>query len=172
MKRIKQVSMGLDLSTTSSGWAVFEDDKLMAYGCIKPSGKDWRERISDEMPKIDDIIKHYKPNIIYVEDVPLKKSTPKILVILGAVQGALVATASCHNVPIFYIQPTKWRSPLGLYDGSREGTKRPELKRKSVEMANKIFGLSLRWVSSSSKKNDDDISDSILLAYSQLKMFG
>ena len=171
MKVIKQISLGLDLSTTSSGYSVFEDDKLIAYGVIKPNGKDWRDRIADEMPKIDNLIEHYKPNVIYVEDVPLKAGNSKILVILGAVQGALISTASCHNVPIHYIQPSRWRSPLGLYDGTRDGTKRAELKRKSVEMANKLFGLSLRWVSPSSKKNDDDISDSVLLCYSQVGHF-
>lgn len=169
MKKIKQISLGLDLSTTSSGYSVFEDDRLIAYGVIKPKGEDWRERIADEAPQIESIIKKYQPNVIYVEDVPLKSSAMKILVILGAVQGMLLCVASCSKAPVYFIQPTTWRSPLNLYNGTRDGTKRAELKRKSVEMANKLFDLSLRYVSPSSSKNDDDISDSILLAYSQIK---
>ena len=40
------------------------------------------------------------------------------------------------------------------------------LKQKSIEFVNKEFGLDLKWISKSSKFNQDDISDSILIAYS------
>ena len=42
------------------------------------------------------------------------------------------------------------------------------MKKKSVELVNKEFGLNLKWISKSSKFNEDDISDSILIAYSQI----
>ena len=48
----------------------------------------------------------------------------------------------------------------------RDGTKREEMKQKSIELVNKEFGLDLKWISKSSKFNQDDISDSILIAYS------
>ena len=39
--------MGIDGSTTSSGWAVFESEecKRIASGRIQPKGENWRERI-------------------------------------------------------------------------------------------------------------------------------
>ena len=42
------------------------------------------------------------------------------------------------------------------------------MKKKSVEFVNQEFGLKLKWISKSSKFNEDDISDSILIAYSQI----
>jgi hypothetical protein len=42
------------------------------------------------------------------------------------------------------------------------------MKKRSIEMANQEFGLNLKWFSKSSKKNEDDISDAILIAYSQI----
>ena len=60
----------------------------------------------------------------------------------------------------------EWRSKVGLFDGKRESTKREEMKQKSIELVNKEFGLDLKWFSKSSKFNQDDISDSILIAYS------
>lgn len=164
-----EVILGLDLSTSSSGWAVFNYRGLEAYGVIKPDGDDWRDRLVHQTPKIREIIERYHPTRIVVEDVPLKTANPKTLVILGAVQGSILGLASSYGVPIKFVLPSEWRSPLGLYDGTREGTKRKELKKKSIDKANEIFGLHLVWVSPSSKKNEDDISDALLLAYSQIK---
>lgn len=162
------ITMGVDASTTSTGYAIFDNKKLIAYGVIKPEGKEWRERIVAQAPKLAEIIEKYNPEKIYMEDVPLKKSNASALVILGAVQGFFYGLVAKYLIPIEFIKPSAWRSPIGLYDGTKEGTKRAELKHKSIMKANELFGLDLRWVSPSSKFNDDDISDAILLAYSQI----
>ena len=163
------IVMGIDASTASTGWSVFEDSKLIAYGVIKTKGEDWRDRLIHQGPKLIEIIKKYKPEKFIMEDVPLKSANSKVLVILGAVQGFIYGIISAFETPVQFILPSEWRSPLGLYDGTREGTKRKELKKKSIEKANQLFGLELSWVSPSSSKNDDDISDAILIAYSQTK---
>lgn len=163
------IVMGIDASTASTGWSVFEDSKLIAYGVIKTKGEDWRDRLIHQGPKLIEIIKKYEPEKIIMEDVPLKSANSKVLVILGAVQGFIYGIISAFEIPVQFILPSEWRSPLGLYDGTREGTKRKELKKKSIEKANQLFGLELSWVSPSSSKNDDDISDAILIAYSQTR---
>lgn len=159
------VILSLDASTTSTGWAVFHDGLLLDYGCIKPQGEGWRDRLIHQDALISDLIIRYRPNQIVVEDVPLKSSNAKVLIILGAVQGFLCGLVARHGLTIKFVPPSTWRSSIGLFTGDREGTTRKELKRKSVEKANKIFGLNLRWVSMNSGKNDDDISDAILLGY-------
>lgn len=163
------VTMGLDCSTTSTGWAIFDKDELLDYGVIQPKGEDWRERLYNEGQPLAEVMEKYKPERIYMEDVPLKKSNPKTLLILGAVQGFIYGLASHANVPIKFLLPSEWRSPLNLYDGSREGTKRDVLKHKAIEKVNQIFGLELKWVSPKSKKNEDDIAEAILICYSQVK---
>ena len=163
------ITMGIDPSTTSTGWAIFDDKELKAYGLIKPDGEDWRERIVNQAPQLVEIISKYKPEKIYMEDVPLKSKYPKVLVQLGAVQGFIYGVTASVHVTVVFLGPSEWRSPMGLFDGTREGTKRAEMKRKSVEKANELFGLNLVWKSACSIKNDDDIADAILVAYSQIK---
>ena len=46
---------------------------------------------------------------------------------------------------------------------------RESLKRRAVEMANQIFNLDLKYLTKSSKKNDDDIAEAILIGYSYLR---
>lgn len=161
--------MGIDASTSSTGWSIFDDKGLAAYGIIKPEGSDWRNKLVHQAPEFNDIISKYHPTEIIMEDVPLNsKGGLKILVVLGAVQGLILGIASSYGIPIRFVSPNEWRSKVGLFTGKREETKREEMKQKSVDFVNKEFGLHLKWISKSSKFNEDDISDSILIAYSQI----
>ena len=163
------IHMGIDASSSCTGISVFVDKKLVYYEAIKPDGKDWRDRLFHEGPKLDQIIKKYKPMKIYMEDVPLKASGGlKTLVILGGVQGFIYGIAASNEVPIEFISPTAWRSTIGLFDGTKEGKKREILKRRAIEMANNKFNLNLKWISPSSKFNDDDIAEAILICAAML----
>ena len=72
-------------------------------------------------------------------------------------------------MPIHFLLPSQWRSDMGLFDGSKAGTKRDAMKEKAVLTANEIFGLNLKWVKPKSKLNDDDVAESILIAWSQIR---
>ena len=163
------ISMGIDASTTSTGWSIFENDKLIGYGVIQPKGENWRERLFHEGPQLVTIIKKYIPEKIYMEDVPLKEGNKQTLVILGAVQGFLYGIASSLHVPIEFVYPSTWRSQIGLFNGTEQGKKRQILKKRAIELANKLFDLDLIYKSPSSKFNQDDIAESILICYSQVK---
>lgn len=167
--------MGIDGSTTSSGWAIFESNecKRLASGRIQFNDKDWRERIFKEWKVFDKIIQKYRPEKIYMEDVPMKDGKSTILK-LGSVQGMALCLASQYDIEIQFLLPSEWRSSLELYDGTRQGTHREILKKKAVETANKLFGLDLLWVKEKSKKNEDDEAEALLIAYSQIrpKKFG
>ena len=159
---------GLDCSTTATGWSMFDNDKLIAYGVIKPKGEDWRERVMNESLTLKEMFDKYSPNKIYMEDVPMKKGASTLMK-LGAVQGCVLGLAATYKIQIDFLLPSQWRSPLNLYDGTREGTHREVLKKKAIEMANEVFGLKLEWYGATSKKTQDDIAEAILIAYSQIK---
>ena len=164
------VVLGIDGSTSSSGWAVFESEgcKRIDSGRIQPKGENWRDRIEQEWIEFSQILEKYHPQKIYAEDVPLKDGKPTILK-LGSVQGMMICLAAQYGVEIKFLPPDEWRSGMNLYDGTRQGTHRDVLKKKAVETANKLFGLDLKWVKEKSKKNEDDEAEAILIAYSQIK---
>lgn len=158
------VYMGIDASSTCTGVSVFADSKLVHYEAIRPNGDNWRDRLFHEGPELTKIIQKYNPQKIYMEDVPLKASGGlKTLVILGGVQGFIYGIAASNGVPVEFVSPTSWRSIAGLFDGTKEGKKREVLKRKAIELANNKFNLELKWVSPSSKRNEDDIAEAILI---------
>lgn len=164
------IVMGIDGSTSSSGWAIFESEecKRIASGRIQPKGENWRDKIEQEWSAFVQILEQYHPSKIYMEDVPMKDGKPTILK-LGAVQGMAICLAAQYGIEIQFLLPSEWRSGLGLYDGTRQGTHRDVLKRKAVETANKLFNLELKWVKEKSKKNEDDEAEALLIAYSQIK---
>lgn len=159
--------LSLDASTSSSGWSIFDGKKLISYGCIKSNKKEWRHRIADMVDEIDKIIKQDgEIERIYVEDVPLMSANPQTLKMLCCLQGALLGVAIGNKIYIEFLMPSAWRKPCGLFDGTKSGTTRAEMKRKSIELANKTFGLNLIYKAPTSKFNQDDESDSINLGAS------
>ena len=61
--------LALDLSTKSSGWAVFDDEELVDYGCITASSNDLIKRIQKIIYGLDDVLEKYKVDKIVVEEV-------------------------------------------------------------------------------------------------------
>ncbi len=174
--------LSLDMSTTCIGWAVFDEDNLIDYGKLKPTIEDldWRERIQNFVPQLHNLMKKYMPTKVYAENVPLVHNKAVLtLVQLGAIQGMLIGLCYSHKVEVEFIQVATWRSNLGLLDEKKH---RDELKVKSLELANKLFGLNLACVFTKSGnyngiKSDDDISDAILVYAStrdkyKIKRFG
>ena len=158
--------ISLDASTTCIGYSVWEKDKLITYGKLKPDKKcdGWRERLLDLIPQVHGLIARYFPTKVYCEDVPLSSNGGiKTGVILGAVQGALIGACGAYKTEMEFVSVATWRKDIGLFDGTKEGKKRDNLKEHSVNKANEMFNLDLQYISPSSSKNDDDISDSILL---------
>lgn len=164
------IVMGIDASTTSTGIAIFEDKHLVYHTTIKGEGDDWRERLFSQSKPIVEIIDNYHPNQVFMEDVPLKRAGGmKTLVILGGVQGFIYGIMASHQIPIIFLNPTIWRSDIGIFDGTKEGKTRDKLKEKAVKMANELFDTNLIWNGPNSKKSQDDEAESILIAYSQIK---
>ena len=173
------IGMGIDASTTCCGWCIFDDDKLIDCGKIKPHDEDahWRDRIIDIIPQLNKIVKKYKPTKVCCEDVPLMAKRGKAtLVTLGAMQGALLGLFSTYGIDIQFIAVSTWRRDIGLFDGTEKGKERDEMKVKSIRKANEMFGLDLNLSFTKSgkynpKKSDDDISDSILVYASTLDKY-
>ena len=157
--------IALDASTSCTGYAVFEDEQLVAYGKIKPKGDDWRDRIMDETLEIAALIREYHPRVIIAEDVP-KKPGANTLQKLGAVHGMILSLCAGFRIKPMFVLPTNWRHELGMFDGTRAGMKRDVMKEKAVHIANEQFGFDLQWISPTSSKNDDDVAEAILIGWS------
>lgn len=153
--------LGIDASTTCSGISVFDNDgNLIKYGIIKPEkSEDWRERIRIIGFKISDIIEHYDITNIIMENVPKEQKNIATMQKLSVLQGYINCVADQHQCAMTFYDPSQWRSKLKMFDGTRQGTKRKEMKAKAVNMANELFNLDL-------KASQDDIAEAVLIGHS------
>ena len=159
--------LSLDASTTCIGWAVFEEDNLIEYGRIEPTekGLDWRDRVHNLLPQLEQLILEYKPTMIYQEDVPMGGAGGSMIIAqLNYLQGVLSVIERIYS-NIQYINVGTWRKNIGINSGQDQ--RRNAKKIKSIEKANELFNLDLplEFTSTGNYKENgsDDIADSILL---------
>lgn len=159
--------LSLDASTTCIGWAVFEEDNLIEYGRIEPTekGLDWRDRVHNLLPQLEQLILEYKPTMIYQEDVPMGGAGGSMIIAqLNYLQGVLSVIERVYS-NIQYINVGTWRKNIGINSGQDQ--RRNAKKIKSIEKANELFNLDLplEFTSTGNYKENgsDDIADSILL---------
>ena len=159
--------LSLDASTTCIGWSVFEEDNLIKYGRIEPTekGLDWRDRVHNLLPQLEQLILEYKPTMIYQEDVPMGGVGGSMIIAqLNYLQGVLSVIERLYS-NVQYINVGTWRKNIGINSGQDQ--RRNAKKIKSIEKANELFNLNLplEFTSSGNYKENgsDDISDSILL---------
>ena len=159
--------LSLDASTTAIGWAVFDNDKLIECGRLTPTkkGLEWRDRVHNLLPQLEQLIIKYKPTKIYQEDVPMGGAGGALVLIeLAYVQG-LLSSIETKYCDIEYIAVGTWRKNIGINSGQDQ--RRNAKKIKSIEKANELFNLDLplEFTSTGNYKENgsDDIADSILL---------
>lgn len=164
------ITLGIDASTKCTGYAVFRDKELIDYGKVSSDKDNWRERVVFMMSEIAKLAKEYNANEI-VAEVPVKTlANVNTLEQLFSLHGAILGITAVLHVKFIPIEVNSWRKKLGLLKDIPKNTKdkRAILKERSIKMANELYGLELLWKSASSKFNDDDISDAILIAHSYL----
>lgn len=184
------------MSSQKSGYALFKDKELVDYGMWElDSSKehDWRTRIAFMANCVNKYCRSHFIDTIYVEDVPPILENTQTIKVLSALQGMLIAIATQHHIEIEFIPVKTWKQKIGINivsskennackkrirdnfgkDAQKKlnkvkGWAKAWEKKMSVDYANDLFGLDLIYKSPTSKFNQDDIADSINIAWSQI----
>lgn len=169
---------GIDGSSSCSGLSLFEDKRLADSIKVKSDkGIGFREASCQMIERVIPIILDYKPDIIYMEDVPTFTrqggnggNILQPLIALGSVQGIFYLELQ-HKLgyPIEFLDLTAWRQGLGFLNGSATERNRDHQKDKAVKFANEMFGLDLYYeLGRKSVKDDDDRAEAIALCWSKI----
>ncbi len=165
--------LSLDLSTSCSGWAIFDDGKLVEYGSV--SEKSYKGKSKQRYPArtgrvskmmcedLLEIIIKMNPDKIVIEEAAANgiagvKSIKSLCMIHGAMLLLILQSNLTVYDSISFLSPREWRGAVGL-------KKNGDWKQSSVNLTNKLFGLNLTLT-------ENDISDSILLGLGFLKLGG
>ena len=152
--------LSLDLSTKSSGWAIYQDKELIDHGCITASSNDLIKRIYKMIDSIEEILNKYTIDKIIVEEVRPdiggygagNQQTHKALMWLQA-SLAFKIHDNFSNIEIEYIYPSSWRAVLGIKNG--RGIKRTTVKEADIAFVKENFNIEV----------NDDEADAICIGY-------
>lgn len=151
--------LALDISTRSTGWAVFENKKLIDYGCITSSSTNLIKRIHIITDGIKEILNKYTINKIIVEEVRPELGTQNIKThrALLWVQGYIAIMAYDNfKLELEYLYPSEWRKVCGIKTGS--GVRRESLKPQDIAFVKEKYNIDV----------NDDIADAIGIGYAFL----
>lgn len=141
--------LGLDTSTTSTGYAVLDDNKLISYGTIKtPKKADLLDKIIYIEEHIKQIIKVKEVEFIVIEDLAVTRSASTTKALTGLLYHLLVEFRK-RDMLVVQVRPTQWRSICGI-----KGKGRNELKANAIQYVKNIYDLDV----------NDDEADAICIA--------
>lgn len=184
------------MSSHKSGYALFVNKELVDYGAWEMTNaqeSDWRKRIAFMANCVGQYCVRHNVDVIYAEDVPPTLENSQTVKVLSALQGMLIAISILNDIEINFIPVKTWKQKIGINLASskannackkrikesfgKDATKNLNKvknwtkaweKKLSVDYVNHVFGLDLIYKSPSSKFNNDDIADSINIAWSQI----
>lgn len=141
--------LGLDTSTTSTGYAVLDNDKLISYGTIKtPKKSDLIDKIIYIEEHIKQIIKAKKIEFIVIEDLAMTRSAVTTKALSGLLYDLLVEFRK-REILVVTARPSEWRKACGI-----KGKKRDELKQNAIKFVKQRYNIDV----------NDDEADAIGIA--------
>lgn len=161
--------LSLDQSTSCVGYAIFEDGELVQFGKFEPNPKQdsdkriysicsWLQRAINVIEDVD---------LVILEDIQLqttingsgkyfKNQDNNVLTfkVLAKLQGALIAKCLELGVNYHIVQPSHWKSIVGITSKYRR-----DQKKEAMELVEKWFG----------ENAVEDEADAICIGFSYIK---
>lgn len=147
--------LSLDISTKSTGYSVWINNKLVEHGCFGSSDCDFIERAKQMTEGVSLLSQHTgKFDVVVIEELKVL-TNQKTLVMLAIVQGMFIKTLE-HSSVVF-VKPTEWRKFFSIKG------KRKEMKRQALDIC-EYLGIDVA---------NDDEAEAILLGryYLNSKVF-
>lgn len=142
------IILGLDTSTTSTGWCIMEDNIVLAYGVIKPPKKfDVLDRIIYIEDEIKALIKAKKVEYVCIEDLVSFRNAFSTKGLAGLLMHIQIELRK-RNILTILVRPSEWRK------GIVKGRTRAEQKESSIDYVRQEYGI----------EASDDEADAILVA--------
>lgn len=157
--------LAFDQASITSGWAVFDDDKLVNYGKWTSNGSHSTQRISLTKAWFASMIEQWKPDEVILEDIQLHKFENQGEAVLtfkklAHLQGVLKNYCFDNGIPYKVVSPSTWRTDTNIKGKTRNDKKRnAQLKVQSFYDINVTQDeadaiLIGRWATSEHKNND------------------
>lgn len=141
--------LGIDSSTTATGYAILDENKILLSGVIRPNKSlNSIERIICIEKEINALYNKYKPDFIVIEEMVAFRNANAMRVLIGLIYH-LVIEYTKKEALIVLARPTEWRAKCKI-----KGKGRKELKENAIKHIQEKYN----------KKVTDDEAEAICIA--------
>lgn len=140
--------LALDVSTSSTGYAVYRAGECITSGTLVYKDKDWVVRVRKMSVDIYNLSNSLGITHVVVEDTYVSKNINTVKKLCMA-QGILIGNT--FNAKVIQVYPTSWKSYFGL---TKKKTTRASQKQSSLTIAETLHRLNT---------DSDDEADAVLL---------
>lgn len=122
--------LALDQASHVSGYAIFDNDKLVAYGSFEASGRDEVERYLSIKSWLLSLISTWRPDHVGIEGIQFQeegggqKMGVTVFQTLARLQGVLLLTCHEERIPCEVCPTNTWRHHCGVKGKTRTDKKR------------------------------------------------
>ena len=152
--------LSLDMSTKSTGVAIYKHNKLQSYDCITATSSDLFNRIKVMLNSINQILEQ-NPDLEYVimqqvrqEGFTNIKTYKALMYLQGCVQ--MVIHEKFKHLQTDFLYPSSWRKICQIKQG--RGIQRKQQKQLDIDWVKQKFNIEV----------NDDIADAIGIGYAYI----
>ena len=152
--------LSLDTSSKITGYAVFNDGKLIRYSSIDRSDiKDSEKRMRDMVECLITLLEREAPDVVVIEEAVVTRN-PQTQRMLSMILGVVFGVCVNNHFNYCSLRPTQWRKAV-RGDDEKLPRKREELKLWSINKVAELYDI---------QDICDDISDAILIGKAFINM--
>lgn len=153
------IYLSLDQSLRTTGWAIFEDKKLLKYGTFTiPSHHPIEQRLNRFIQELNELYRQYEFNELFFEDIQ-NQNNNETYKKLAYIQATIIIWCYNNCINFKILSSSHWRSILKEKYKISFGKKREEQKQKAIDFVQENFG---EIVSS-------DEADAICLGFAEIQ---
>lgn len=133
--------LALDQASYTSGWAIFDNKKLVKYGIFSISQDDQNEarRFNKVKNWLISMTENWKPDVIGLEGIQYQQNIGvTTFQTLARLQGVLMEVCYELNIPFIICPTNTWRAHCGV-----KGKSRPDKKRSMQLIVKNLFDVSV-----------------------------
>lgn len=145
--------IALDLSTTSTGFAIFENEELRESGTIAPKNKDWKERVKIIYREILNMLgNEYNLSnaVTIVAETPLSLQNGDTTIKLAKLHGLILSLSFDFGFNLYEIDNQTWKKHIAGAKATKQQTqyfieKTTGIKTETTDESDAI-GVGMGWM--------------------------
>lgn len=127
--------LALDQASRTTGYAIYQDDKLIKYNKFTFDDSDFGVRLLKIRNKIDNLIKEYNIDEVAFEDIQLQENVETFKK-LAEVFGVVYELISEKQLPYYIVLASSWKSTLSI-----KGKHRAEQKKNAQKWVEETYNI-------------------------------